>query len=184
MPCDITLGRAEQCKNSIGGLRAVYFINWGDVTGVTYSGTAGQEEVITALAGAAVGYKYELRGTSTFEQTLTSSRDNGTTFVDQKLSLSFNKLTIADNKQLKLLAYGRPQVIIEDNNGNFFMAGLTKGMDLVTATMSTGAAMGDKSGYSMEFQGMEPIFANFVTGPLPGTIFTGSPTPIVEGSVA
>lgn len=180
MPCDISLGRAVQCKNSVGGLRAAYFINWGDATTVTYSATAGQEDVITALAGTPTGYKYELKGTSTFEQTLTSSRDNGTTFVDQKLTLSIKKLTIADHKQLKLLAYGRPQVIIEDNNGNFFMAGLTKGMDLVTSTISTGAAMGDMSGYSLEFQGMEPVPANFVTGPLTTAILTT----IVEGTVA
>ena len=94
MPCDISLGRAEQCKNSIGGLRAAYFINWGDATTVTYSATAGQEDVITALGGTPVGYKYELKGTSTFEQTVTSSRENGTTFVDQKLSLSIKKLTL------------------------------------------------------------------------------------------
>ena len=180
MPCDISLGRAEQCKNSVGGLKAVYFINWGDATTVTYSATAGQEDVITALGGTPVGYKYELKGTSTFEQTVTSSRENGTTFVDQKLSLSLAKLTIADNKQLKLLSYGRPQVIVEDNNGSFFLAGLTKGMDLVTATISNGAAMGDMSGYKMEFQGMEPVAANFVTGPL----LSGILTTITEGTVA
>ena len=180
MPCDISLGRAEQCKNSVGGLKAVYFINWGDATTVTYSATAGQEDVITGLGGTPIGYKYELKGTSTFEQTVTSSRENGTTFVDQKLSLSLAKLTIADNKQLKLLSYGRPQVIVEDNNGSFFMAGLTKGMDLVTATISNGAAMGDMSGYKMEFQGMEPVAANFVTGPL----LSGILTTITEGTVA
>jgi len=180
MPCDISLGRAEQCKNSIGGLKAAYFINWGDATTVTYSATAGQEDVITALGGTPTGYKYELKGTSTFEQTVTSSRENGTTFVDQKLSLSIKKLSIADHKQLKLLAYGRPQIIVEDNNGNFFLAGLTKGMDLVTATISSGAAMADMSGYKMEFQGMEPVPANFVTGPLTTAILTT----IVEGTVA
>lgn len=180
MPCDISLGRAEQCKNSIGGLRAVYFINWGDATTVTYSATAGQEDVITALGGTPTGYKYELKGSSTFEQTVTSSRENGITFVDQKLSLSLKKLSIADNKQLKLLAYGRPQIIVEDNNGNFFMAGLTKGMDLVTATISSGAAMADMSGYKMEFQGMEPVPANFITGPLTTAVLAS----IVEGTVA
>lgn len=180
MPCDISLGRAVQCKDSLGGLRAVYFINWGDATTVTYSATAGQEDVITGLGGTPIGYKYELKGTSTFEQTVTSSRDNGTTFVDQKLSLDIKKLTIADHKQLKLLAYGRPQVIVEDNNGNFFMAGLTKGMDLVTATISTGAGMGDASSYKMEFQGMEKLPANFVTSPLT----TGILASIVEGTVA
>ena len=183
MPCDITLGRAVQCKDSLGGLRAVYFINWGDAETVTYSGTAGQEDVIIALAGAPVGYKYELKGTSTFEQTVTSSRDNGTTFVDQKLSLDIKKLTVADHKSLKLLCYGRPQIIVEDNNGNFFMAGLTKGMDLVTATVSTGAAMGDASSYKMEFQGMEKIPANFII-PTTGGLVSAVLASIVPGTVA
>lgn len=164
MACDISLGRAEQCKDSVGGLKAVYFVNYGDITTITYSATAGEEDVITGIGGSAVGYKYELKGTSTFEQTVTSSRDNGTTFVDQKLSLSLKKLSIADHKQLKLLAYGRPYVIVEDNNGNLFLAGLTKGMDLVTASISTGAAMGDMSGYKIELQGMEPVPANYLEG--------------------
>jgi hypothetical protein len=60
------------------------------------------------------------------------------------------------------------------------MAGLTKGMDLVTATISSGAAMADKTGYSMEFQGMEPVPANFVTGPLTTSVLAS----IVEGTVA
>lgn len=180
MPCDITLGRAEQCKDSVGGLKAAYFINWGDATTVTYSSTQGQEDVITGLGGTPIGYKYELKGTSTFEETVTSSRENGTTFVDQKLSLNLAKLSIADHKQLKLLAFGRPMIIIENNNGKFFMAGLTKGMDLVTATISNGASMGDMSGYKLEFQGTELIPANFITGPLVSAILAS----IVEGTVA
>jgi hypothetical protein len=65
-------------------------------------------------------------------------------------------------------------------NGNFFLAGLTKGMDLTTSTISSGAQMGDMSGYKLEFQGMEPLPANFVTGPLT----TGILASIVEGTVA
>lgn len=177
MACDISLGRAVKCKDSVGGLKAVYFINWGDATTVTYSATAGQEDVITALGGTPVGYKYELKGASTFDQTVTSSRENGTTFVDQKLSLEIKKLTIADHKQLKLLSYGRPQIIVEDNNGNFFMAGLTRGMDLTTAAINSGAQLGDSVGYKIEFQGMEPKPANFIIGPLTISILAS----IVEG---
>lgn len=172
MACDISLGRNEQCKDSVGGLAAAYFVNYGDLTGVTYSITAGQEDVISGVTGTPSAYKYDLKGTSTFEQTVTSSRENGTTFVDQKLTLNLKKLSIADHKQVKLLAYGRPLVIIEDNNGNLFLAGLEKGMDLVTASIVTGAAMGDASSYTLEFQGMEKIPANFISGDLTTLGFT------------
>ena len=167
MSCDISLGRIEQCKDSIGGLAAVYFVNFGDASSYTIV-----DEVITAVLGTPQAFKYELKGTSTFTQTLTSSRENGTTFVDQIVSLSLKKLSSADNKQIKLLAFGRPQIIIEDNNGNRFLAGLTKGVDLTSAVISTGAAMGDASGYQIEMQGMEPIAANFITGDLTTIGFT------------
>ena len=164
MACDISLGRSEQCKDSIGGLSAVYFINYQDLGTISY--VEAGSDVITSLEGGNTvdAYKYELKGISTFEQTVTSSRENGSTFVDQKLTLNLKKLTIADHKQLKLLAYGRPVIAVQDRNGNYFIAGLTKGMDLISSTISTGAAMGDLSGYSLEFQGMELKPANFLDG--------------------
>ena len=163
MSCDISLGRIEQCKDSLGGLAAVYFINYQSLEPITY-GIGNNSDLIEYVLNESlvIAYKYELKGTSTFEQTVTSSRENGSTFVEQKLTLNLKKLTIQDHKQLRLLAYGRPIIVVQDRNNNWFMAGLTKGMDLVTANITTGAAMGDLSGYSLEFQGMEPKPANFI----------------------
>ena len=164
MSCDISLGRIEQCKDSLGGLAAVYFINYQNLEPITY-GVGNESDLIYFILDEtpATAYKYELKGTSTFEQTVTSSRENGSTFVEQKLTLNLKKLTIADHKQLRLLAYGRPIIVVQDRNNNWFMAGLTKGMDLVTSNITTGAAMGDLSGYSLEFQGMELKPANFMS---------------------
>ena len=174
MACDITIGRTEQCKDSLGGLRAVYFSNYRSNLDIQYTSGAGNEDVISELGGGTLtAYKYELKGASTFEQTVTSSRENGTTFVEQKLSLDLKKLTIADHKQLRLLAYSRPHIFVEDNNGNIFVAGLMKGMDLVSSTISTGAAMGDMSGYKLEFSGTEFKPANFIeNGDLSGALVT------------
>ena len=163
MACDITLGRIEQCKDSLGGLAAVYFINYQNLEPISYAGGNQSDMIVEVQSGSQVtAYKYELKGTSIFEQTVTSSRDNGSTFVEQKLTLNLKKLTIQDHKQLRLLAYGRPIIVVQDRNNNYFMAGLTKGMDLVTSNITTGAAMGDLSGYSLEFQGMELKPANFL----------------------
>ena len=163
MACDISLGRAEFCKDSIGGLSAVYIINYQSLEPIAYDEN---DAIVTILNDEAVtAYKYELNGSSSFEQTVTSSRENGTTFVDQKLTLNLKKLSIVDHKQLKLLAYGRPIIAVKDRNNNWFVAGLTKGMDLTSFTISTGAAMGDMSGYKLEFQGMELKPANFAENP-------------------
>jgi hypothetical protein len=170
MACDISLGRLEPCKDSNGGLKAVYFVNWGEVTGVTY-GVSSQTDAIDEITGTPDAYRYELKGTSSFTQTITSSRENGTTFFQQELALTLKKLSIVDHKQIKLLSYGRPQVIVEDNNGNFFYCGLEHGMDVTGGTIVTGAAMGDLSGYTLTLTGMEPVPANFLLNDLVTTGF-------------
>jgi hypothetical protein len=170
MSCDLSSGRLEVCKDSVGGLKAVYFVNFGDATGYTYDGT--NTDVIDSVAGTPTAYKYDLKGASTFTQNINSSRENGTTFYEQVLELTFKKLTIKDHKELKLMAYGRPQVVVEDNNGNFFYAGLQHGMDVTGGTIVTGGAMGDLSGYTLTLTGMEKAPANFIGDTLVGAGFT------------
>lgn len=170
MSCDISLGRKEVCKDSVGGLKAVYFVNYGDIDAITYDVT--NTDAIDSVTGTPSAYKYELKGASTFTQNVNASRENGTVFYEQVLELTFKKLTIKDHKELKLMAYGRPQVIVEDNNGNFFLAGLQHGMDVTGGTIVTGGAMGDLSGYTLTLTGQEKVPANFLTDTLSGTGFT------------
>ena len=160
MACDLTLGRKEPCKDSIGGLKNIYFEDFGDLGTVTLT----NDEItnLTGTSGSLTAYKYELKGASSFEQTITSSRENGTTFFDQTLTLTLKKLTKEDNKELKLLAYGRPHVAVEDYNGNVFMMGTENGAEVTGGTIVTGAAMADLSGYTLTLNAQEPLAANFM----------------------
>lgn len=175
MACALSLGRIEPCKDVVGGIQAVYFLNYQNLT-VTYDAT--NTDAIDTLGSGLTAYKYELKGTSSFEQTITSSRDNGTTFFDQTLNLTLHKLSKQSHKEIKLMAYGRPIVIVEDRNGNFFVAGLEHGCEVTGGTIVTGAAMGDMSGYTLVLNGQEQVPANFLDGTLSAagisTIVTGS----------
>lgn len=170
MACDISRGRLEECKDSVGGISAVYFVNKGDLGAITYDVT--DTDVIDAVAGTPSAYKFDVRGTSSFTETPTVSRDNGTAFFEQALELVLPKLTKKDHNTVKLLAYGSPHVIIEDNNGNFFLAGLEYGMDISGGSIATGSAMGDMSGYTLSFTGMEKVPANFLGDSLSAVGFT------------
>jgi hypothetical protein len=158
MSCDISRGRLEPCKDSVGGLNAVYFINKG---GITAGYDVTDTDVIDDL-GSPTAYKFDIKGGSTYTENITSSRENGTTTFEQVLELQLTKLTKEDHKTVKLLAYGSPHILIEDNNGNVFVAGLEHGLDVSGGTIVSGAAMGDMSGYTLTFSGMEKAPANFV----------------------
>jgi len=161
MSCDLSLSRIEPCKDVTGGLDAVYFINYEDapLSGIVYDTT--NTDVIEVLGTGINCYKYELKGTSSFEQTITSSRDNGTTFFEQVLNLSLKKQDLATHKEVKLMAFGRPHIIIKDHNNNYFYCGLEHGAEVTGGTIATGAAMGDMSGYTITLTAQERVPANF-----------------------
>jgi len=160
--CDITTGRLEVCKDAVGGIDAIYFINYGDynpATDVTYAvGT----DTIDTIANVTSLFKYQLKGTNTFDQVITSSRENGTSFVEQTLSVVLKKQDAATHKTVKLLSYGRPNIVVKTRNNQFFLAGLEHGMELTTANVSNGTAMGDLVGYTLTFVGTEKILANLL----------------------
>jgi hypothetical protein len=176
MACDLTRGRKEPCKDVVGGLKAVYFTDFGDFGTVTQTA-----DEITDMTGTFTAYKYEVKGNSSFEQTITSSRENGTTFFEQTLNLTLHKLTKEDHAEIKLLAYGRPHVAVEDYNGNVFVMGLQHGADVSGGTIVTGAAMGDLSGYTLTLTGQELKPANFVAGATSADPYAGmtSATPTI-----
>ena len=175
MACVLTTGRKEPCKDSVGGLTKVYFTDFDafDRSDCTFSGQTVTGITVTSKSV----WQFDLKGTSTFEQTINSSRENGTVFYDQILTLDLHKLDAATHDELALIVAARPKIFVEDNNGNIFIAGLDYGMDVNGGTIATGSALGDKSGYNLTLQSSEKQAANFYTGTL-STDFTIETTQI------
>ena len=159
MACNLSAGRNEVCKESVGGLQGVYFINY-----TTGSFTKNGNGEVTAVPSGSVLYYYSLKGSSAYTETVNTSRDNGTTFFSQELVLNLKKLTNEMTTQLKLMAYGRPQIIVWTMNGDALLVGEREGADVTAGTISTGGAMGDLYGYSVTFTGQEQLPAAFLSG--------------------
>ena len=165
MSCDITNGRIEQCKDSVSGLKAIYFINFDDLDSddVDYNSTDGDVIDTWQPASALSIYKYELKSTAnSFTTSINSSRDNGTTFFEQTLVANLKRQDFATHKNVKLLAYGRPRIVVRTMTDQFFLMGLDQGADVSAGEISTGAALGDFNGYSLTFTAQEELPANFI----------------------
>jgi hypothetical protein len=182
MSCNLTAGRNEVCKESVGGLAGVYFVNYTSSLANVTDGDS--DALISTLPSGLTAYYYDLKGTSAYTETVNTSRENGTTFFSQELVLNLKKLTNEMTTQLKLMAYGRPQIFVHTMNGETLLVGQREGADVTGGTIQTGAAMGDLFGYSVTFTGQEQFPASFISGSTFGNPFGAvvNPPSIVSGS--
>ena len=172
MACTLTTGRKIPCKSAFGGIKKVYFADFGGVTAVTVSAGTGE----AAITGTPTWYEYDVKGASSLETTVTSSRENGTTFYTQTLNLTLTYLDALTQNELQILAVGRPQVVVEDYYGNSFLCGFENGMECTGGTVVTGAAAGDLSGFTLTFEGMEETAPYFLDSAVTGDAAQIDPT--------
>ena len=158
MACNVTAGRVLPCKAGFGGIKAAYFFDLDALGALTYT-----DGVITTIAGTPTVYEYDVKNTSSLETAINSSRETGTTFYEQTLSLTLTYLDSPTQEQIKLIAWGRPSVAVEDYYGNMFIAGLENGMEMTGGTIGTGTQPGDLSGFTMTLVGQEVDPATFIT---------------------
>ena len=172
MACSVSNGRVLPCKSSVGGLKNVYFAPYSTVT-AALSPSSGS----ITLNDSEDFYKYEIKGNSSLETTITSSRENGTTFYETTLNLTLTYLDVATQEQIKLLSHGRPQIVVEDYNGNFFLVGKDHGCEVTGGTIVTGAAMGDLSGFTLALVAQETAPPFFCSEPTDDSGSPINPTP-------
>jgi len=173
MACAVSNGRALPCKSGVGGLKNIYFAPYTTTTAdlTDSSGTITLDDTVSF-------YKYEIKGNSSLETAINSSRENGTTFYESTLNVTFTFLDVATQEQIKLLAHGRPQIVVEDYNGNGFLVGKDHGSEVTGGTVVTGAAMGDLSGFTLTLTAQETAPPFFVaTLPTDDSSSPINPTP-------
>ena len=175
MACDLTTGRGRACYDSIAGIKAVYFADFGTLGAITYDIT--DTDSIVTFAGTPEFFQYDLKGSAnTYSEVITKVTDNGTASFVQTLQFTLPKLTKAAAKELKLLMYGSPHVIVEDFNGNLLTAGLISGMDITGGGLVSGGARSDLSGWTVTMSGEEAVSANFLDDTIVATTATISAT--------
>jgi hypothetical protein len=118
-----------------------------------------------------------LKGQNGFVQTVNSSRDNGTTYFTQEVNITLKHLDPTMHLQFKLMAYGRPQIVVHTLNGDAFLVGKDQGADMTAGSISSGVAYGDLSGYTATFTAMEKLPANFLDGSTITNPFAGVTNP-------
>ncbi len=158
MACTLTTGRKLPCKTGFGGVKKVYFADYGTLGAVTVNA----DGTIDAIGGSPVWFEFDVKGNSSLESSINSSRENGTTFYAQTLNLTLPYLDAATQQEIQLLAVSRPHLVVEDYLGNQFLCGLENGVECTGGSVVTGAAAGDLYGFTLTFEGQEEKAPAFV----------------------
>jgi hypothetical protein len=175
MSCNLTAAISLDCLDQIGGIKTLWVSTDFDYTSITAGATAG----ITALSGG-TGSFYQIqvaKDVASFTETFNVSNTNGTAFFEQAVTIPVQHLSSEKRQQIQLLAYNRSsRVVFEDNNGQYWLCGLTRGCVLSTGTTTTGTAVGDAIQYSFVLTGQEPEMAYQVNtlASLTGTTFVNA----------
>lgn len=170
MACALTQDYNLDCRDSVGGLKEVYFMELGSLSAFTEA-----SGVVTALTKAAGKrfYKYQLvKQTSMFDDTFTGNEENGTNYSAQKLSIVLNKMQANTRNEIQLLAKNLLVAVAVDRNGKAFLLGATNGLVAKTAKGESGTKMGDRNGYVIEFDGNEPFMAQEVSSSIVSALTT------------
>jgi hypothetical protein len=179
----LTKGRGLDCNRTAGGIKAIFFGVYDEfddpisTTGIVQS--AG--EITDIEMGGNDLYRYILPlGTATVSEAITGSTENGSIFYAPTVTIMLNGLSKEDQNQIKLLAATKVVIFAQLNaqlSGKDVIIGLgvTNGMNLNSGTIDSGAAFGDRNGYSLTFTGMEPLpfatVAPYTTAPFDNAAF-------------
>lgn len=159
----LTRGRGLDCNRISGGVKKIFFSVYD--ADVTYAyDTTNPLEIDAIDWDSNTIYEYVMPlGVASITDTITGSTENGTIFYTPTVNVILNRLTKEDQNEIKLLGKSKVRIFAQLNeqlaNGHdvFIALGMENGMALNAGTMDSGASFGDRNGYTLTFDGMEPL---------------------------
>lgn len=165
MACNITAARGIDCRDAIGGLKAIFFcssycsdiLKEATVTASSYTittaGFANWDIVDTTVKV----FKYDLvTDLSSFSSAIEADKATGSVMYNQTLDVVLHKVVAADLFQLGLIAKNRAQIFVQDSNDNVFLMGINDGCYLTGGdTIATGTNRSDMNGLTLNFTAKE-----------------------------
>ncbi len=169
MPCLISAARGIDCRDAIGGLKAIYFCS-NYCSNILASATVTASSYIitdadfqdwdifgTPTSSKVQVYKYDLvTDLSNLTVAIEADKATGSVMYNQTLNVVLHKVVAADLFQLGLIAKNRAQIFVQDSNDNVFLMGIEDGCYLTGGdTIATGTNRSDMNGLTLNFTAKE-----------------------------
>lgn len=140
-------GITLDCSQNMGGIKRCFIANWADIDKITAD--TDKVTAITMKDGAKFKAYQFRRGTSSMTSELTADETNGLNFVTTTLSLVFTKQETAKRVEMSALAISQLAVIVEDNNGIYWLLTKDDYASASAGTAESGTAKTDRNAYTL-----------------------------------
>jgi hypothetical protein len=158
--CAVISGYTQNCRDSIGGIKAVALVELSAKSTFTYA--SGAATAFTLNTGKKV-YPFALeQATATASDDPKPNAANGTLYYEHKLNFMIPKRSASFSYYLKNLAQNDLIAVIttNDETPQYWVLGATNGLKMVDgSTAPFGTALADMNGYNLQFVANEPIMA-------------------------
>ena len=183
MACtNLTKGRGLDCNRVSGGVKYIYFSVYDEIASYAYD-AVDKSSIDTIDFGGNTIYRYTVpRGSTTIQDQITGNTDAGTIFFTPQVNMVLNRLSHQDQQEIKLLGQTQVRIFAQLNaqlaNGHDVIValGMSNGMSLNAGTADSGAAFGDRNGYTLTFDGLEAepfaMLEDYTTTPFDNAGFT------------
>jgi len=164
--CLISSGRGHFCQGQVGGIKTIFLANWYSANKIISVTAAADTGIVTALTQVTTPaptqlqfFQFDLdRQTSSLNQTITTG-GGGAINYEQALDVHMSHDSQESWARMQNVTEGVFQVIILDNNGVYYLAGVDNGISVTGGTYAHGGdvAFTDYVGYIMQMVGSEPF---------------------------
>ena len=169
MSCDLTSGRLlKDCLVGRAGIKTLFYSKLADFQTLTADIVETGGEITDMGATAINVYRFEMAdNVGLFDQAVNASSENGTSFVQQNLTLTLLSIAPADLADLNNLKVGRWVIWTLDFQGKIRLFGRSNGCTANGGSDTSGTAAGDKKGLDLTFMAEENDYAVFMDDYVP-----------------
>jgi len=156
MSCGLTSGRTEiACRDNIGGVKAVYLLNYVDYA---YTQIEGVRGVNVSSFPLSTIFKYETTNAN-FSETINNDEE-GISY-SQSLSFTLFKQDLLTTRELDLATNIDLRYVVEFNNGDYKIGGLFNGARISNLSIDSGGSKTSLNGYNITIESEEEYAAAF-----------------------
>ena len=160
MACSITAAKGLDCKDTVGGVKALYLGDFDPLSSIGFTYASG---VLDGIDSDLSLFRYDVQPSTSGMTFAVQNDPGGSAAITVTLEVTFNGLSQVNSETLQTLIQTRFYCFVLDANDNIYSMGLVNGCTVTAGAGGTGTARTDLSGYTLTITASENNYPAAIT---------------------